>query len=165
MLDFITIGSLDLRGACWKRKNRKWKFITHIHSETRIHNLEFRSQALLTELPGLNVYLFVGHVNRHWGAFAKRCINNRTIRHNAKGAVPIVYYLRKMHLWGSKLHAGYSISLRFYLGWSAFWGRCKKNRVRPYYIIWQKGGGFLGGAEEWFQRSHIIVMLCLWFDT
>ena len=80
-------------------------------------------------------YLFVGHVNRHWGAFAKRCINNRTIRHDAKGAVPIVYCLKKMHLWGSKLHAGYSIPLRFYLGWSAFWGRCQKIRVRPYYII------------------------------
>ena len=52
-------------------------------------------------------YLFVGHVNRHWGAFAKRYINNRTIRHNAKGAVSIVHCLRKMHLWGSKLHAGY----------------------------------------------------------
>ena len=51
------------------------------------------------------VYLFVGHVNRHWGAFAKRCINNRTIRHDAKGAVPIVYCLRKMQLEGSKLHA------------------------------------------------------------
>ena len=81
------------------------------------------------------VYLFVGHVNRHWGAFAKRCINNRTIRHDAKGAVPIAYCLRKMHLWGSKLHAGYSIPLRFYLGWSAFWGRYQKTRVRPYYII------------------------------
>ena len=81
------------------------------------------------------VYLFVGHVNSHWGAFAKRCINDRTNRHEAKGAVPIVYCLRKMHLWGSKLHAGYSITLRFYLGWSAFWGRCKKIRVRPYYII------------------------------
>ena len=80
-------------------------------------------------------YLFVGHVNRHWGAFAKRCINNRMIRHDAKGVVPIVYCLRKMHLWGSKLHAGYSIPLRFYLGWSAFGGRCQKIRVRPYYII------------------------------
>ena len=29
--------------------------------------------------------LFVGHVNRHWGAFAKRCIYNRTTRHGAKG--------------------------------------------------------------------------------
>ena len=27
-------------------------------------------------------YLFVGRVNRHWGAFAKRCINYRTIRHD-----------------------------------------------------------------------------------
>ena len=80
------------------------------------------------------VYLFVGHANRHWGVFAKRCINNRTIRHGAKRAVPIVYCLRKMHFWGSKLDAGYSIPLRFYLGWSAFWGRCQNIRVRPYYI-------------------------------
>ena len=65
-------------------------------------------------------YLFVGHVNRHWGAFAKRCINNRTIRHDAKGAVPIVYCLRKMHLWGSKLYAGYSIPLRFILDVALF---------------------------------------------
>ena len=77
-------------------------------------------------------YLFVGHTNRHLGAFAKRCINNRTIRHDAKGAVLIVYCLRKMHLSESKVHAGYSIPLRFYLGWSAFWGRCKKIRVRNY---------------------------------
>ena len=73
------------------------------------------------------VYLFVGHVNRHWSAFAKRCINNRTIRHDAKGTVPIVYCLRKMHLWGSKLHADFCIPSRFYLGWSAFLGTMSKN--------------------------------------
>ena len=73
------------------------------------------------------VYLFVGHVNRHSCAFAKRCINNRTIRHDAKGRCQSCIVLRKMHLWGSKLHAGYSIPLRFYLGWSAFWRRCQKN--------------------------------------
>ena len=88
-------------------------------------------------------YLFVGHGDRHLGAFAKRCINNRTISHDAKGAVPIVYCLRKMHLLGSKLHAGYSIPLRFYLGWSAFWGRCQKIRVRPYYILYDRRGGLL----------------------
>ena len=100
-----------------------------------VHNtlIAYIYQRVYIRLP--RRYLFVGHVNRHWGAFAKRCINNRTIRHDAKGAVPIVYCLRKMHLWGSKLHAGYSIPLRFYLGWSAFWGRCQKNRVRLYYII------------------------------
>ena len=75
-------------------------------------------QRVYTRLP--RRYLFVGQVNRHWGAFATRCINNRTIRHDAKGAVPIVYCLRKMLLWGSKLHSCYSISLRFYLGWSVF---------------------------------------------
>ena len=72
------------------------------------------------------VNLFVGHANRHWGAFAKRCINNRTIRHDAKEAVLIVYCLRKKQRWGSKLHTGYSIPLRFYLGWSAFWDDVKK---------------------------------------
>ena len=72
------------------------------------------------------VYLFVGHVNRHWAAFAKRCRNNRTIRHDAKGAVPIVYYLRKIHLWGSKLHAGYSIPLRFILDGALFGDDVKK---------------------------------------
>ena len=45
--------------------------------------------------------LFVGPRNRHWVEFAKRRINNRTIRHDAKGAVRIVYCLGKMHLWGS----------------------------------------------------------------
>ena len=69
------------------------------------------------------VYLFVGHVNRHWGAFAKRCINNRTTRHDAKRAVPIVYCLRKMHLWGSKLHAGFA-----FLSWMGrFLGTMSKN--------------------------------------
>ena len=50
-----------------------------------------------------------------------------------------MYCFRKRHLWGSKLHAGNSIPLRFYLRWSAFWGRCPKIRVWHYYIIWQKG--------------------------
>ena len=85
------------------------------------------------------VYLFVGQGNRHWEAFAKRCINSRTIRHDAKGAVPIVYCFRKMHLWGSKSHAVYSIPLCFYLGWSAYFETMSKRRVRPYNIIGQKG--------------------------
>ena len=58
----------------------------------------------------------IGPRNRHWGAFAKRCINTRTIRHDAQGAVPIMYCFRKKHLWGSTSHAVYSIPLCFYLG-------------------------------------------------
>ena len=60
--------------------------------------------ALVSECPSYirlpRRYLFVGHVNRHLGAFAKRCINNRTIRHDAKGAVPIVHSLRKICTFG-----------------------------------------------------------------
>ena len=39
--------------------------------------------------------------NRHLGVFAEKCINNRTLRHDTKGAVSIVYNncFRKMHLW------------------------------------------------------------------
>ena len=55
----------------------------------------------------------VGPGNCHWGAFAEKCINNRTIRHDTKGMEPIVYCLRKMHLWESKPHAVYSIPLCF----------------------------------------------------
>ena len=75
----------------------------------------------------------IGPRNRHCDAFAKRCINNPTIRHDAKGAVPIVYCFRKMHLWGSKSHAVYSNPLCFYLGWSAYLETMSKNRVWPYY--------------------------------
>ena len=71
-------------------------------------------------------YLFVGHVNRHWGSFAKRCINNRTIRHDAKGAVPIVYCLSKMHLLESKLHTGYPFLCVFILDGALFGDDVKK---------------------------------------
>ena len=63
--------------------------------------------------------------NRHWGAFAKRCINNHTIRHDAKGVVPIVYCFRKMHFWGSKSHV-YSIPLCFISDGALIWRRCQK---------------------------------------
>ena len=71
------------------------------------------------------INLFVGPRNRHWGAFAKRCINNRTIRHDAKGAMPIVHCFRKMHLWVSKSHAVCSIPV-FYLDGVLIWRRCQK---------------------------------------
>ena len=82
----------------------------------------------------------IGPRNRLWGAFAKRCINNRTIRHDAKGAVPIVYCFRKMHLWGSTSHAVYSIPLCFYLGWSAYLEMMSKIRVWSYYNGYMTGG-------------------------
>ena len=63
-----------------------------------------------------------------------------------------MYCLRRRQLWGSKVHAGYSIPLRFYLERSAIWGRCQKIRVRPYFNGYMTGwDGFLGGAWEWFQ--------------
>ena len=61
-----------------------------------------------------------------------------------------MYFFRKRHLWGSKLHAGYSIPLRFYLGWSAFWDDVKKF-VSGLIILYDRRAGFLGGALEWFQ--------------
>ena len=69
---------------------------------------------------------YIGPRNRHWGAFPEKCIKNRTIRHDMKGAEPIVYCFRKMHLWGSNSHVVYSIPLCFYLGWMS------KIRVWPY---------------------------------
>ena len=37
-----------------------------------------------------------------------------------------------------------------------------KNSCRTLlYILYDRRGGFLGGALEWFQRSYIIVMPCL----
>ena len=82
----------------------------------------------------------IGPGNRHWGVFAEKCINNRTIRHNTKGTETIVYCLRKMHLWGSKSNAVYSIPLCFYLGWSAYLGTMSKICVWPYY------NGYMTGA-------------------
>ena len=68
-----------------------------------------------------------------------------------------------MHLWGSKSHAVYSITLCFYPGWSAYLGTMSKIRVWPYYNEYMTGGGsFLGGTWEWFQRSYIIFTPCLW---
>ena len=105
----------------------------------------------------------IGRHNRHWGAFAEKCINNRTIRHGSKGgggAERIVYRFRKMHLLGSKLRAVYSISLCvfFYLGWSAYLGMMSKIRVWSYY-----NGYITGWAWELFQWSYNILTPCLWF--
>ena len=71
-----------------------------------------------------------------------------------------MYCLRKMHLWGSKLHVVYSIPRCVYLGWSAYLGTMSKIRVWPYY------NGYMTGAAtgwEWFQ--YIILTPCLWLDS
>ena len=88
------------------------------------------------------MYLFVGQGNRHWRAFAKRCINNRTIRHDAMGAVPIVYCFRKMHLWESKSHAVYSIPLCFISDGALIWRRCRKF-VTGLIILYDRRGRLL----------------------
>ena len=108
--------------------------------------------------------VIIGLVNRNLRLLDGKCINNRTRGRSGKGAELIVYCFRKRHLWGSKLHAGYSIPLRFYLG--ALFGDDVKKFVSDliiYSILYDRRGGFLGGALEWFQRSYIIVMPCLCF--
>ena len=57
----------------------------------------------------------IGPENRDWGALAGK-MHERKI---SEGAELIEFSLRR-HCWGSKLHAGYSIPLRFYFTWSAF---------------------------------------------
>ena len=66
----------------------------------------------------------IGSNNRDKGALAGRCMNNRTRWRYRNRAELTVYCLSRRYLWGSKLHAGYSIRLRFYLEWGGFWGRC-----------------------------------------
>ena len=58
----------------------------------------------------------IGPGNRHWEAFAEKCINNITIRHDTKGAEPIVCCFRKMHA------CSLFYSLCFYVGCSAYFG-------------------------------------------
>ena len=104
----------------------------------------------------------IGPRNRHLVRLLKHpCINNRTILHDTKGVVPILYCFRKMHHWGSKWHAVSSIPRWFISDGALIWGRCQS--VWPYYNGYMTGrGGFLGGAREWFKRSYIIVTPCLW---
>ena len=74
-------------------------------------------------------------MNSNLRLLAGKCINNRKRGRSGKGAELIVYCFRKRHLWGSKLHAGYSIPLRFYLGRSAFWDDVKNScRALLYYM-------------------------------
>ena len=68
--------------------------------------------------------------NRYLGKLAGKCINNRTRGRSRKGAELIVHCYRRRHLWGSKLHVGYSFSLRLYVEWSAIWGRYQTICVR-----------------------------------
>ena len=54
---------------------------------------------------------------------------------------------------GRKLHAGYSISLRFYLEWSVIWGR--KKCVPSYYNGYMTGeDGFLLGLGSGSSDHH-----------
>ena len=48
----------------------------------------------------------------------------------------------------------------FVLDGALFWDDVKKF-VSGLIILYDRRGGFLGGALEWFQRSYIIVMPCL----
>ena len=67
-----------------------------------------------------------------------------------------------MHLWGSESHAVYSIRLCFISDGALIWGRCQKV-VSGLIImgIYDRWGGFLVGAWEWFQGAYIIVTPCL----
>ena len=53
-----------------------------------------------------------------------------------------MYCFRKRHLWGSKLHAGYSIPLCFYLEWSGFCDEVKKF-VSGLIIVYDRRGWLL----------------------
>ena len=44
----------------------------------------------------------------------------------------------------------------------ALFGTMSKKFVSGLIILYDRRGGFLGGALEWFQRSYIIVMPRLW---
>ena len=60
-----------------------------------------------------------------------------------------MYCFRKMHLWGSKLHAVYSIPLCFYFGFSAYLRTVSKIRVWPYY------NGYITGATASWDLYHL----------
>ena len=84
-----------------------------------IENLVLEQEILLTilwsrlgkRIGDQGIVYKIGPGNRHWGAFAEKCINNRTVQHDTTWAEPIVYCFRRMHLKGSKSHAVYSIPL------------------------------------------------------
>ena len=68
----------------------------------------------------------IGSRNRHWGTFARRCINNRTIMHDAKGAVPIVSCFRKC-TFGEVHRMQFILFLCVFISDGALiWRRCQK---------------------------------------
>ena len=80
--------------------------------------------------------------NRHWGAFAETCKNNRTIRHDMKGRNQSCIVLERC-TFGEVSRMRFiliSIPLCFYLGWSAYLGTMSKIRVLPYYNGYMTGG-------------------------
>ena len=79
---------------------------------------------------------------RHLSELAGKCINNCTRGRSRKRAELIVYYFRRRHLWGSKLHVGYSIHLRFLSRVKRYLGKMSKKKIVSGLIImgiWQVG--------------------------
>ena len=79
----------------------------------------------------------IGPHNRHWGALAGKCLNNRT---------------------GGRSRNGQSWSYIVSEGGTFMEVSCMQ--VIPFHCV-----GLLGGAWEWVQRSYIKVMTCLCFNV
>ena len=70
----------------------------------------------------------------------KRSIRDKTQRNRINCMrLTIVYCFRKMHFWGSRSHAVYSVPLCFYLGWSAYLKTMSKICISPYYNGYMTG--------------------------
>ena len=68
----------------------------------------------------------IGPRNRHWGAFAKRCINNRTIRHDAKGKCQSCIVLERC-TFGEVSRMLFILFLLVFISDGALiWRRCQK---------------------------------------
>ena len=107
------------------------------------------------------VYLFVGHVNRHWGAFAKRCINNRTMRREQWQSC-IVW--ERCTFGEVSCMQVIPFLFVFILDGAIFWDDVKNSCPASLYYM-TEGLRLLRWGLEWFQRSHIIVMPCLWVNS
>ena len=93
------------------------------------------------------VYLFVGPRYRHWGAFAKRCINNRTKRRERCQSCIVL----ERWTFGEVSRMQFILFLcAFISDWALIWRRCRK------FVSYDGCDGFLGGTWEWFQWSYII---------
>ena len=73
----------------------------------------------------------IGPGNCHWSAFAEKCINNRTIRHDTKGWSQSCIVSERCTFWEvSRMQ--FILFLCFYLGWSAYLKTMSKIGVWPY---------------------------------